>query len=341
MRSSADAVASPDFEQCLRADRPERESTAQDSSDTAATARSQRDDKPVKDVEADEPARDAAAVNAEVTPIETDAKPADTELSAIDLLMSGLLPGAAASEAPPSDASGRPNAGSAPQTSAPAGASAALDFSLASLIRLSAAPAPSAAATTSASLLALALPATGTAPVATDLPAAIMTAPPAPTPIVSTPVAPVALTHSMPAPDPGQWAEPLADRIVWLAAGAGEDAAGRGVREARIELHPAEWGSMQIRVELGADGRTKVSFNVETAQARAAIESSLPQLRDLLGTQSVHSAAPSFELSGGGSHQQRSATPISSRTERDSDDIDDTVPVTRLRSMSGLIDQFA
>ncbi|MEE4277793.1 MAG: flagellar hook-length control protein FliK [Halieaceae bacterium] len=54
-----------------------------------------------------------------------------------------------------------------------------------------------------------------------------------------------------------------------------------GVREARIQLHPAELGRLQVTVNTDGD-QARVSFVAETSAARDAIEQSLPRLRDTL-----------------------------------------------------------
>ena len=54
-----------------------------------------------------------------------------------------------------------------------------------------------------------------------------------------------------------------------------------GVREARLQLHPAELGRLQVTVSTEGD-QARVSFVAETAAARDAIEQSLPRLREQL-----------------------------------------------------------
>ncbi|MEM6773767.1 MAG: flagellar hook-length control protein FliK, partial [Pseudomonadota bacterium] len=54
-----------------------------------------------------------------------------------------------------------------------------------------------------------------------------------------------------------------------------------GVREARINLHPAELGRLQVTVSTEGD-QARISFMAETSAARDAIEQSLPRLRDML-----------------------------------------------------------
>lgn len=55
----------------------------------------------------------------------------------------------------------------------------------------------------------------------------------------------------------------------------------QGGGEAKINLHPAELGRMSISVSTDATD-TKVSFVVETSQARQVVEAAMPRLKELL-----------------------------------------------------------
>jgi flagellar hook-length control protein FliK len=73
-----------------------------------------------------------------------------------------------------------------------------------------------------------------------------------------------------------------------------------GVREARLQLHPAELGRLQVTVTTEGD-QTKVVFTAETAAARDAIEQSMPRLRDMLeqsGLQLAQSDVGQRDLQG-------------------------------------------
>ena len=55
----------------------------------------------------------------------------------------------------------------------------------------------------------------------------------------------------------------------------------QGGGEAKVNLHPAELGRMSVSV-ITEGNETKVTFTVETSQARQAVEASLPRLREML-----------------------------------------------------------
>ncbi len=163
--------------------------------------------------------------------------------------------------------------------------------------------------------------------------------------VVPTPSA--APTHSLPTA-PGEIVEPLAEHIVWMTDSAKLQAG--GLQEARINLHPAELGSLQIGVQIDSNGNAKVLFDVETPQARQAIESSLPQLRELLSSQVVMATHSSFELSGGLSQQPSSSdaqqrpsqTPAANPDgEPSPTDAPSVEPARITRQRVGLLDQFA
>ena len=155
-------------------------------------------------------------------------------------------------------------------------------------------------------------------------------------PVADANVAPT-LSTPLPAAHTERLAEALDEQITWLADAARKD----GPQQATISLHPAEWGSLQIRVDLAQDGRTTVKFDCETPQARQAIESSLSQLRELLSTTVVTGAAPRFELSGGFGHQASGSWKPATRAANAVDDGEPVESVSITQRPLGLLDQFA
>lgn len=75
-----------------------------------------------------------------------------------------------------------------------------------------------------------------------------------------------------------------------------------GVREARIQLHPAELGRLQVTVSTDGD-QARVSFVAETAAARDTIEQSLPRLREMLEQNGLQLAQS--DVDHGGAAQER------------------------------------
>lgn len=75
------------------------------------------------------------------------------------------------------------------------------------------------------------------------------------------------------APDSGEFPEEVMTKLRLLQDG--------GRHEARLNLHPAELGRLQISVTTEGDS-TKVAFTVDNPQAREALEQAMPRLRELL-----------------------------------------------------------
>lgn len=78
-----------------------------------------------------------------------------------------------------------------------------------------------------------------------------------------------------------------------------------GVKEARLQLHPAELGRLQVTINTEGD-QARVVFSAETAAARDAIEQSIPRLREMLeqnGLQLAHADVDQGAFGQAGSEQ--------------------------------------
>ncbi|MEO1079355.1 MAG: flagellar hook-length control protein FliK [Pseudomonadota bacterium] len=94
-----------------------------------------------------------------------------------------------------------------------------------------------------------------------------------------------------------------------------------GVREARINLHPAELGRLQVTVSTEGD-QARISFMAETSAARDAIEQSLPRLRDMLeqnGLQLAQSDVGQQSLAQGRRDDSDEAGPVAAAGAGESD----------------------
>jgi len=88
----------------------------------------------------------------------------------------------------------------------------------------------------------------------------------------ATPATTIALPTS-PAQQPA-FEQALGDRLAWLVQ--------EGKHDARIKLHPAELGSIDIRLSLDGDA-TRISLASAHAAVRDALEQAVPRLREMLG----------------------------------------------------------
>ena len=134
--------------------------------------------------------------------------------------------------------------------------------------------------------------------------------------------------------EPQQFAGEMATHIRVLKSQSGG--------EVKLNLHPAELGRMSISVSTEGN-ETRVAFVVETSQARQAVETALPRLRDMLENAGLSlsdsdvseqrdSQAGANEMGSGGSRAE-TATP-------DSDDISATTVLSVKVDPDRLVDTY-
>jgi flagellar hook-length control protein FliK len=101
--------------------------------------------------------------------------------------------------------------------------------------------------------------------------------------------------------DVGAFAGGLADRLLTLG--------GPGAHSARLKLHPEQLGELDVEITMD-DGTAQVWFGTTTSQARDAIESSLPKLREMFAEQGIELTRTQIDSGSNpsgnpGSEQQR------------------------------------
>ncbi len=74
------------------------------------------------------------------------------------------------------------------------------------------------------------------------------------------------------------WGDAIRNRVTWMV--------NQGLQKAQIQLHPAELGALNVRVEVNAD-ETHVTFTAQTAIAREALETEMGRLRELFQQQGI------------------------------------------------------
>lgn len=79
-------------------------------------------------------------------------------------------------------------------------------------------------------------------------------------------------------PGSPQFGPQIGERLLWLVRD--------GIHEARLQLNPRELGPVEVRLSVG-DGAAQLSFSAQHAGTAAAVQQSLPQLRDLLAQQGL------------------------------------------------------
>jgi flagellar hook-length control protein FliK len=98
-----------------------------------------------------------------------------------------------------------------------------------------------------------------------------------------------------------RWADALAHRLVMMARD--------GESTASIKLVPVDLGPLDIQITV-RDGEASVHFGAAHQETRAALEASLPRLRELLGAQGLQLANASVsQQSGGQNRPEKSSGP--------------------------------
>ena len=140
------------------------------------------------------------------------------------------------------------------------------------------------------------------------------------------------------APGSVQFGPELGERVLWLIRD--------GLHEARLQLNPRELGPVEVRLSVG-DGAAQVNFSTQHAGTAAAVQQSLPQLRDLLAQQGLQlgQATVSHQPAGDGQAAQQQTQTSASRPDwerQHGDDIEDGLPMPTARVVGhGLVDAYA
>ena len=139
-------------------------------------------------------------------------------------------------------------------------------------------------------------------------------------------------------PGSPQFGPELGERVLWLVRD--------GLHEARLQLNPRDLGPVEVRLSIG-DGAAQVSFSAQHAGTAAAVQQSLPQLRDLLAQQGLQlgQATVSHQPAGDGQAAQQQAQGSGGQPgwERSRGaDMDDGLPLQTARVVGqGLVDAYA
>ena len=163
--------------------------------------------------------------------------------------------------------------------------------------------------------------------------------PPAPTTVPADPGARALPELNIAAP-PGspQFGPELGERLLWLVRD--------GLHEARLQLNPRELGPVEVRLSVG-DGAAQLSFTAQHAGTVAAVQQSLPQLRDMLAQQGLQlGQANVFHQPAGdgaaGEQQTRGSGNQPGWDGRHGGEVEDSLPAPSARVIGrGLVDAYA
>ncbi len=134
--------------------------------------------------------------------------------------------------------------------------------------------------------------------------------------------------------EPQQFAGDMATHVRVLKSQSGG--------EVKLNLHPAELGRMSISVSTEGN-ETRVAFVVETSQARQALETALPRLRDMLenaGLSLSDSDVSEQRDSQAGANERGSGGSRGETATTDSDDISTTTVISVKVDPDRLVDTY-
>ncbi len=109
-----------------------------------------------------------------------------------------------------------------------------------------------------------------------------------------------------------RWGTAVSEKVVWMMNAQ--------IKEASIKLNPASLGSIEIKLSL-VDDQANVTFNVLTSQAKEALESALPRLREMLAEQGI--ALNDTSVSDQSEHQDDKSQPLLADSSHQQDDSSD------------------
>ena len=108
------------------------------------------------------------------------------------------------------------------------------------------------------------------------------------------PVLPAQTQTMMHPPSYSAWAREFSEKVVWMVRD--------NLQMAQIKLNPENLGQLEIRLTINND-QASVWFTAPIAQAREAIESAIPQLRDMLSSQGIQLGQASVSSGRDGEHR--------------------------------------
>lgn len=107
------------------------------------------------------------------------------------------------------------------------------------------------------------------------------------------------------------WTEGLVNRVMYLSS--------QNLKSADIQLHPAELGRLDIRVDITPDQQTQVTFASSHIQVREALESQQHRLREMLAQQGMSQVDVNVSDQSRQSQQQQAQTQGSAWSNRSGD----------------------
>jgi flagellar hook-length control protein FliK len=145
-------------------------------------------------------------------------------------------------------------------------------------------------------------------------------------------------------PQHPQWAQQVGDRVQWMV--------GHNLQRADIRLNPPDLGSLEVRIHVGNDHQTHISFSSPHAHVRDALEAAMPRLREMMhdsGLNLANADVSQHSFAGSQMHDPRGEGGAGSGAGHHGDgdgDVDliagaDPAQNLPVRQLQGLVDYYA
>ncbi|MDH5652935.1 MAG: flagellar hook-length control protein FliK [Gammaproteobacteria bacterium] len=144
-------------------------------------------------------------------------------------------------------------------------------------------------------------------------------------------------------PDSPAWGDIIGNRVHWMA--------NQRIQEAQIRLNPPELGMLEVRIQIGQDQQTNVTFSSPHSQVRDALENAMPRLREMFGANGLnlgdvdvshHSMADHRHAQQGGEGENgRQNGGSGFASDRGNVEIDQIESLMSRRSVDGMLDAYA
>jgi flagellar hook-length control protein FliK len=142
----------------------------------------------------------------------------------------------------------------------------------------------------------------------------------------------VALTLDIPFQSPS-WNQTVTDKVMWMSS--------KGLKEATIQLEPPELGHLTIKVVV-AQEQAKVSFIVQHASVREALDSHALRLRDMFAEEGIQ--LDDVDVSDQSESQQQNADEseqfVDTKHHSQSDSLESDAVNTIVSTHYNLIDSY-
>jgi flagellar hook-length control protein FliK len=127
--------------------------------------------------------------------------------------------------------------------------------------------------------------------------------------------------------------EEVGGKVTWMAS--------QKLQSASLQITPEHMGPVEVRISM-QNGATSVAFSANHADTRAALEQSLPRLREMFATQGLTLSDASVSQQSPRGQSQKQAVAAIGASAGTSPEDDSTSSVTAVRSARlGLVDTYA